>query len=59
MPQKLTNYDPAEDLCSDEAIAVFVAEAFATQDARYIAHALEVVARSRRIALKASRAPML
>jgi len=28
MAEKLTNYDPAEDLGSDEAIAVFMAEAF-------------------------------
>ena len=33
MPGKLTPYDPAEDLASDAAIATFMAEAFATQDA--------------------------
>ena len=47
MPGKLTTYDPAEDLPSDAAIATFVAEAFATQDAGYIAHALGVVARAK------------
>jgi probable addiction module antidote protein len=45
MAEKLTNYDPAEDLTSDEAIAIFMAEAFQTNDTGYIAHALGVVAR--------------
>jgi probable addiction module antidote protein len=43
MAQKLTNYDPAEDLGSDEAIAVFMAEAFQTNDVGYISHALGVL----------------
>ena len=47
MGEKLTAYDPAEDLLSDEAIAVFMEEAFKTQDAGYIAHALGVVARAK------------
>ena len=47
MPGKLTPYDAAEDLASDAAIATFMAEAFATQDAGYIAHALGVVARAK------------
>jgi probable addiction module antidote protein len=47
MSEKLTNYDPAEDLLSDEAIAVFMEEAFKTEDADYIAHALGVVARAK------------
>ena len=47
MPGKLTTYDPAEDLASDAAIATFMAAAFATQDAGYIAHALGVVARAK------------
>ena len=47
MGEKLTIYDPAEDLLSDEAIAVFMEEAFKTEDAGYIAHALGVVARSK------------
>jgi len=42
MAEKLTNYDPAEDLGSDEAIAVFMAEAFQTNDVAYISHALGV-----------------
>jgi probable addiction module antidote protein len=47
MAEKLTTYDPAEDLTSDEAIAIFMAEAFQTSDAGYIAHALGVVARAK------------
>jgi probable addiction module antidote protein len=49
MSEKLTNYDPAEDLLSDEAIAVFMEEAFKTEDTGYIAHALGVVARAKGI----------
>ena len=47
MKNKLTTYDPAEDLGSDEAIAIFMAEAFETNDAAYISHALGVVARAK------------
>jgi probable addiction module antidote protein len=47
MGEKLTTYDPAEDLQSDEAVAVFMEEAFETEDAAYIAHALGVVARAK------------
>ena len=47
MTEKLTPYDPAEDLASDTAIATFMAEAFETEDAGYIAHALGVVARAK------------
>jgi probable addiction module antidote protein len=47
MAEKLTDYDPAEDLGTDEAIATFMAEAFQTNDAGYIAHALGVVARAK------------
>ena len=43
----LTTYDPAEDLASEEAIATFMAEAFETNDAAYISHALGVVARAK------------
>jgi probable addiction module antidote protein len=52
---KLTGYDPAEDLYSEKAVAVFIAEAFKTGDSGYIAHALGVVARSRGMAEVASR----
>jgi probable addiction module antidote protein len=48
--EKLTTYDPAEALTSDVAIATFMAEAFASEDAGYIAHALGVVARAKGMA---------
>ena len=47
MAENLTIYGPAEDLTSDTAIATFTAEAFATEDAGYISHALGVVARAK------------
>lgn len=47
MADKLTLFDPAEGLTSDEAIAAFMAEAFASEDSGYIAHALGVVARAK------------
>jgi probable addiction module antidote protein len=47
--KKLTTYDLAEDLASDEATAIFMAKAFETNDANYIAHALGVVARAKGI----------
>jgi len=50
MAEKLITYDPAEDLASAEAIATFMAEAFETNDANYIAHALGVVARAKGMA---------
>jgi probable addiction module antidote protein len=50
MGEKLTTYDPAEDLVSDEAIAQFMADAFTTEDSSYIAHALGVVARAKGMA---------
>jgi probable addiction module antidote protein len=50
MAEKLTTYDPAEDLASEEAIATFMAEAFETNDTAYIAHALGVIAREKGMA---------
>jgi probable addiction module antidote protein len=50
----LRNFDPAEALKTGDAIAVFMAEAFATEDAGYIAHALGVVARAKGMAQIAS-----
>jgi probable addiction module antidote protein len=50
MAEKLTTFDPAEDLTSDAAIAIYMAEAFQTHDAGYIAHALGVVARAKGMA---------
>jgi len=55
MARKLTTYDPAEDLGSSKAIAVFMAEAFETNDPAYIAHALGVVARAKGMSEIASR----
>ena len=52
MAEKLTKYDPAEDLVSDEAIAMFLKEASKTQDTGYIAHAFDVVARAKSMARK-------
>jgi len=54
--ERLTTYDPAEDLGSDEAIAIFMTEAFQTNDAGYIVHALGVVARAKGMAQIASQA---
>jgi probable addiction module antidote protein len=48
--ERLTTYDPAEDLGTYEAIAVFVAEALQTNDVGYIAHAVGVVARAKGMA---------
>ncbi|RCW84252.1 addiction module antidote protein [Phyllobacterium bourgognense] len=47
MVEKLIPYDPAEDLTTDEAIEVFLTDAFETGDAAYIARALGVVARAK------------
>ena len=47
MAERLTTYDPAEDLTSDAAVTTFMAAAFETEDAGYIAHALGVVARAK------------
>ena len=50
MTEKLTTYDPAEDLATDGAVALFMAQAFETNDAGYDAHALGVVARAKGVA---------
>ena len=47
MKEKLYDYDPADALKSDEAIEVFLTDAFETGDARYIARAIGVVARAK------------
>lgn len=47
MSEKLTPYDPAEDLDSEQAIATFMAGAFETNDPGFIAHALGIVARAK------------
>lgn len=55
MAEKLTAFDPAEGLTSDEAVAAFMAEAFSSEDSGYIAHALGVVARAKGMAQIASQ----
>ncbi|MHB1268246.1 MAG: addiction module antidote protein [Acidithiobacillus ferriphilus] len=50
MTEKLTTFDPAEGLTSDVAIATFMADAFESGDAGYIAHTLGVVARAKGMA---------
>ncbi|HEY8949439.1 MAG TPA: addiction module antidote protein [Rhizomicrobium sp.] len=47
MAKKALAFDVAEALDSDKAIAIFMEEAFKTEDAGYIAHALGVVARAK------------
>ncbi len=47
MAEQILPYDTADYLDSEEAIEIFMADAFATNDAGYIAHALGVVARSK------------
>jgi probable addiction module antidote protein len=47
MAEKQTTYDPAEDLTSDEAIAIFMAQVFESNDSGYVAHALGIVARAK------------
>lgn len=47
MAEPLYDYDPAVALESPKAIAVFMADAFETGDAAYIAKALGVVARAK------------
>lgn len=50
MTEKLTTFDPAELLTSDQAVAAFMADAFESGNTGYIAHALGVVARARGMA---------
>lgn len=50
MTEQLYNYDPAEALTNQETIAIFMADAFETGDAAYIAKALGVVARAKGMA---------
>ncbi len=47
MTEKVTTYDPAAALVDDEEIAAFMADAFETGDAAYVAKALGVVARAK------------
>ena len=47
MNDRLVDYDPAAALVDPESIAIFVADAFETGDAAYIAKAMGVVARAK------------
>jgi probable addiction module antidote protein len=47
MAEKFTPYDPAEDLTSPEDIALFLQEAFATGDAKFVAHCFGIAARAK------------
>jgi probable addiction module antidote protein len=50
MAEPLYDYDPAIVLDNSESIAIFMADAFETGDAAYIAKALGVVARAKGMA---------
>lgn len=47
MNEKVYDYDPSAALESEEAIAVFLADALETGDSAYIARAMGVVARAK------------
>lgn len=47
MNEKLSTFDIAEELTSDEAIAVFMADALESNDVNYITHALGIIARAK------------
>jgi probable addiction module antidote protein len=47
MIEKLTTYDPAAALVDDKEIAAFMADAFETGDAGYVAKVFGVVARAK------------
>ncbi len=47
MAEKLTDFDPANMLKTDEAMEVFLADAFDTGDVGHIASAIGVVARAK------------
>ena len=55
MPEKFYDYDLADDLDSEDAIAFFMADAFETKDAAYIAKALGLVARAKGMSKIASK----
>lgn len=48
--EKFTDYDPARALETEEDIALFIADAFETENAAYIAKALGVAARAKGMA---------
>ncbi len=54
MTEQVYDYDPAQALDCQEAIAVFIADALETGDAAYIAKAMDVVARAKGVAERAN-----
>lgn len=54
MNETIYDYDPAAALDSDEAIAIFLADALETGDAAFIAKAMGVVARAKGMTALAS-----
>ncbi|MCF4125866.1 addiction module antidote protein [Methylobacterium sp. SyP6R] len=58
MAEEITDYDFAAALQTDEAIAVFLSDAFETGDASHIATALEIAVRAKGEARIASTAGM-
>jgi probable addiction module antidote protein len=49
MALKLYPFDPAEALVDETTITIFISDALETGDAAYIAKALDVVARARKL----------
>ena len=47
MTEPIYDYDPADSLVDSEAMAVFLADAYDTGDAAFIAEAMAVVARAK------------
>lgn len=47
MTEPLHDYDPADSLVDSETVAVFLADAYDTGDAAFIAEAMAVVARAK------------
>ncbi|KRP47872.1 probable addiction module antidote protein [Pseudomonas libanensis] len=47
MTERIHDYDPADALVDSESVAVFLADAFETGDAAFIAEAMAVVARAK------------
>lgn len=49
MAEQIYDYDPAQALDCQDAIAVFIADALETEDGTYIAKAMGVVARAKEV----------
>lgn len=55
---KLKDFDPADYLTDDKSVTAYLEEAFATNDAAFIADAIGVVARARGMSAIAKEASM-